>query len=148
MEAARHPHICIPQYLRAPVGVPISYLGHELHLHLTPIALSALLAYFARLLLLKKGQINRPTIADINNYNPTFRTHSAGSRSDHIYIYSPIFPPPRLHRPRQPTLVFDSKKPPPARACRGDHNTVDICWSSSVTRSRGWQPRSSASLGH
>ena len=148
MEAARHPHICIPQYLRAPVGVPISYLGHELHLHLTPIALSALLAYFARLLLLKKARsIDQPSRISTTTTPPSAHILQ-GLDHIYIYIYSPIFPPPRLHRPRQPTLVFDSKKPPPARACRGDHNTVDICWSSSVTRSRGWQPRSSASLEH
>ena len=43
--------------------------------------------------------VPRPTIADVNNYNPTFRT------------LSPIFQLPRLDRPRQPALICDSKKP-------------------------------------
>ena len=38
MEAARHAHVYIPKYSRALVSIPISYLSHKPHLHLTPIA--------------------------------------------------------------------------------------------------------------
>ena len=38
MEAARQTHTHVPKYPHVPVGDPISYLSHKLHLHLTPIA--------------------------------------------------------------------------------------------------------------
>ena len=62
--------------------VPIKYLGHELHLRLPPIALSASLAYFARLFPLthppyrEQGQTDGPTVEDIDDYNLAFRTRT------------------------------------------------------------------------
>ena len=85
------------------------------------------------------GQINAPTITDINNHNPTFHTHSVGS--------SPIFPPPCLHCSRQPTLVLDSKKP----CQQGSVLAITIpltVLSTLVVRLRRWRVRSRALLGH
>jgi hypothetical protein len=61
------------------VTVPIKYLGHELHLRLPPIALTASLAYFARLFPLthppyrEQGEVVGPTVEDIDDYNLAFR---------------------------------------------------------------------------
>ena len=118
-----------------------SYLSHELHLHLTQIALSALLAYFARLLPLKKARsIDQPSRISTTTAPPS--AHPLQGLNHPDPFSHPLAPPSTTH----PCVRL--QEAPLARACRSDHNAVDICWSSSVTRSRGWQPRSSALLGH
>lgn len=60
--------------------VPINCLGHELHLRLPPIALSASLAYFARLFPLThppyREQGDDPHVESIDDYNLNFRTRT------------------------------------------------------------------------
>ena len=68
--------------------LPIDYMGHALHFRLPAIALSASLAYFARLEAFPlvtpsclppsrvQGHIDGPTVEDIEHYNRTFRTRT------------------------------------------------------------------------
>ncbi|KAI0248931.1 hypothetical protein BJV78DRAFT_738337 [Lactifluus subvellereus] len=96
-----HTHAPVPP---APVIVPIDYLGHAFHLRLPAIALSASLAYFARLdafplatppylpPMRAHGPIDGPTVEDIEYYNRAFRTltvpHGPSSPSTHLTITS------------------------------------------------------------
>ncbi|KAI0297858.1 hypothetical protein B0F90DRAFT_1669257 [Multifurca ochricompacta] len=87
-----HMHPPVPP---APVTIPIKYMTHAFHLRLPAIALSASLAYFARLDAFPlaipaylpstrvQGPIDGPTVEDIEEYNRCFRTrpvpHGPGS---------------------------------------------------------------------
>jgi hypothetical protein len=75
-----HAHPPVPP---PPLTVPIDYMGHALRLRLPAIALSASLAYFARLdafplsfLSREQGQIDGPTVEDIEHTNQSFRTRT------------------------------------------------------------------------
>ncbi|KAI9463932.1 hypothetical protein F5148DRAFT_190544 [Russula earlei] len=81
------PRACSP-LSPAPVTVPVDYMGHAFHLRLPPIALSASLAYFARLdafplayppeipLLRVQDGGQGQTVEDIEHYNRSFRTRT------------------------------------------------------------------------
>ena len=80
---AHHPPVHPP-----PVTVPIDYMGHSFDLRLPAIALSASLAYFARLDAFplaippyrppsrEQDEIESPTVENVEDYNSSFRTRT------------------------------------------------------------------------
>jgi hypothetical protein len=75
-----HAHSPVPP---PPLTVSIDYMGHALRLSLPAVAISASLAYFARLdafplspLSREQGQIDGPTVEDIEHTNQSFRTRT------------------------------------------------------------------------
>ena len=64
------------------------------------------------------GQINAPTITDINNHNPTFHTHTL--RGVLTHLPTPLPTPLSTTHP-----CIGLQEALPAGICAGDHNTVD-----------------------